>query len=94
MKVGLFCTVAGALCFAVVIATAQWLGKIMHLDGYVSSSMRHVSGDERGQMQPGAKASPSVFTGVDPFTSFHPGNAASKAHMSIGLVGGNCASQA
>jgi hypothetical protein len=73
MRKSLFGAVACALCFAPVLATAQWAATFMHPAGYASSSIHGASGDERfGQALPGTDGNGGVFTGTNTFTSFHP----------------------
>lgn len=48
----------------------------MHPDGYASSSIHGVSGDQRfGQATPTTESNAGIFTGANTFSSLHPGAA-------------------
>jgi len=78
MRKSLLSAVACALCFAPVLATAQWAVAFMHPAGNASSSIHGASGDERfGQAWPGTEGNAGIFTGTNTVTSFHPAGATS-----------------
>jgi hypothetical protein len=73
------CLLGAGICaifLSPVLANAQWSSTIMHPDGYFSSSIHGVSGNQRyGQATPTNETNAGIFTGINTFTSLHPGSA-------------------